>query len=72
MKLVSFCCDKGFNLLLHFHVFIEPHTQKALASYQLETLLAAIKDNNTEANSYTWAQPRKDCLAMSDEKFIFD
>ena len=67
MKLVSFGYDKDFNLFLQFPIFIEPYTQKPLALYQLETVPVPIKDNNTEANSYSWLQPRKDYLAMTEE-----
>ena len=64
MKLVSFSYDTDFNLLLQFPIFMELYTETPLAMYQLETGLVPIKDNNTEANSYNWLQPRKDYLAM--------
>ena len=38
--------------------------------YQLETVPIPIKDNNTEVNSHTWLQPRKDYLAMIEENYI--
>ena len=70
MKLVSFGYDKDFNLLLQCQVLIEPYTQKPLALYQLEEVPVPIKDTNTEANSYTWLQLKKDYLAMTEENYI--
>ena len=70
MKLVSFGSDTDFNLLPHFPTFIEPYIQKHSALYQLETVLVPIKDNNTETNSYTLLQPRKDYLCLTEEKYI--
>ena len=70
MKLVSLGHDKAFNLLLQFLGFIELYIQKPFALYQLEAVPFPIKDNNTEANSYTWLQPRKDYLAMIEDNYI--
>ena len=69
MKLKNFGYDKDFNLLFLFAVFIELCSQKPLHLYQLETLPVPFKYNNTEANSYTWLQPREDYFAMIGEKY---
>ena len=58
MKIISFSCDRDFNLVLQFPDFIEPYTQKPLALHQLEAVPVPIKYKNTEANSYLWLQPR--------------
>ena len=68
MKLVSLTYDKDFNLLLPFPAFAEPYTQKPLALFQLETVTVSTKDNNTEL--YTWLQPGKNYLAMTEENYI--
>ena len=70
MKLISFVYDEGFNLLFQFPVFIKPCTQMPLTLYQLETVHASIKVNNTETNSYTLLQPMKDNLGMIEENDI--
>ena len=57
-------------MLLQFPVFIEPYTQKPLPLHHLGTVPVPIKHNNTEANSYTWLQPRNDYLAMTEENYI--
>ena len=49
------------------------HTlRKPLALHHLETVSNAIKDNNTEANSYSWLQPRKDYVAKTEDLYLFD
>ena len=68
MELISFGYDDDFNLLPQFAVLIELHTLKSLTLYQLETV--PLKDNSSEANSYIWANPSEDYLAMTDENYI--
>ena len=70
MNLVSFWYDKDLKLLLQFPVFIKPYTEN-LWHYQEETAHVPIKDNNTEANSCTLQQPREECLAVTEEKYIY-
>ena len=70
MKAVSFGYDKDLNLVLQFPAFIESYTQKPLALYQVETVPVPFKDNNTEANSHTWLQPRKDYFTIMGENYI--
>ena len=67
MKLIIFGYGKDFNLLLQFIIFIQPYTHKPLALYQLEIIPVPIKDNNTEANSYTLLQTRKDYLTIIEK-----
>ena len=46
------------------------YTQKHLAPYQLETVPVPIRDNNTEANFYTWLQFSEEYLATTEENYI--
>ena len=70
MQLVTFGIDKDMNLVTQFPVFIQPHTQKPLILYQLETVLVLILDTNTDAQSYTHLKVRKPYLALNSETYI--
>ena len=56
MKLVTFCVDSQKNLIIQFLVFVQPHTQRRLTMYQIETFPAPILDENKQAQSYTELQ----------------
>ena len=49
MQLVTFGIDSDINLVIQFLVFIQPHMQKPLILYQLETVPVPILDQNTKA-----------------------
>ena len=53
MPFITFSIDKDMNLIIQFPVFIQPHTQKPLILYQLETVPVPILDKNTKGQSYT-------------------
>ena len=46
MKLVTFGIDDQRNLIIQFPVFVQPHTQQHLISYQMETVPVPIVDEN--------------------------
>ena len=67
MKLGAFGYDKYFNLLPQFPVSIKPLHPKNLEPYiNYRQYLCPSKDYNIKANFYTWLQPRKDYLAMTE------
>ena len=53
MKLITFGIDSQRNLIVQFHVFIQPYTQKRLIMYQIKTVPVPILDENKKAHSYT-------------------
>ena len=53
MKLVTFGIDEKKNLIIQFHVFVQPYTQKQLILYQIETVPVPILDKNEHAQLYT-------------------
>ena len=52
MKLVTIGMDNDKHLIVHFPVFIEPHTQLPLKLYQIETVPVQIRGKNTQVQSY--------------------
>ena len=70
MQLVTFCIDRGMNLLIQFPVFIQPYIQKPLILYQLETVPVPILDTNTKAQSYTHLHVNKPYTALNSETYI--
>ena len=46
MKLVTFGVDSQKKLIIQFPVFVQPHTQRALTMYQIETITVPILDEN--------------------------
>ena len=53
MQSVTFGIDREMILVIQFPVFIQPHIQKPLILYQLETVPVSILDTSMEAQSYT-------------------
>ena len=70
MQLVTFCIDKDTNLVIQFHLFIQPYTQKPLILYQLEMVPVPILDRNTKAQSYMHLQVKKPDIAPNSETYI--
>ena len=70
MKLVMFGIDKERNFIIQFPVFIQLHTQQPLILYQIETVPVPIKDQNTQALSYTHLQVNKLYIALNSEMNI--
>ena len=56
MRLVTFGIDKDRNLIIQFLVFTQQYTQQLLILYQIETVPVPIRDQNTQADSYTHIQ----------------
>ena len=70
MELVTFSIDKERNLIIQCLVFIQPYTQQPLISYQIETVLVPIIDQNKQAHSYTHLQIDKPYIALNSETYI--
>ena len=66
MQLVTFGINKDKNLI-QFPVFIQPCTQQPLILYQLETVPVPIRDQYTQAQSYTHPQVEKPYIALNTE-----
>ena len=70
MQLVTFGIDKDTNLIIQIPVFVQPYTQQSLILYQIETVPVLIKDQNTQAQSYTHLQVNKPYIAFNSETYI--
>ena len=70
MKLVTFDINRDQNLIVQFHVFIEPYTQQPLILYQTETVLVPIVDLNKQADSYTHLQIKRPYITLNFERYI--
>ena len=71
MELAAFGIDKDKNLIVQFPVFIQPYTQQPLVLYQLETeLQVPIKDQNTQADSYTQLQIDRPYITIYSKTYI--
>ena len=70
MKLVTFGIDNQRNLIVQFPVFIQPHTQKRLVMYQIETVPVPILDENEQVHSYTELKIEKPCIVLNEETYI--
>ena len=70
MKLVTFGIDNQRNLIVQFHVFVQPYTQKRLIMYQIETVPIPILDENEQAYSYTELKTEKPYIALDKETYI--
>ena len=70
MQLVTFGIDKDMNLIIQFPVLIQPHTQRPLILYQLETVPISILDRKTKAHSYTHLRIDKPYIALNSETYI--
>ena len=70
MKLVTFGIDRDRNLIIQFPIFVQPYTQQPLISYQLETVLVPIVDENSNAQPYTELKIRKLYIALNSETYI--
>ena len=71
MQLVTFGIDRDMNIVIQFPVFIQPHTQKPLILYQLETVPVLVLDKNIEAQSYTYLGVNKPYLILNPEIYIY-
>ena len=49
---------------------MQPYTQQPLILYQIETIPVPIKDQNTQAQSYTHLQVNKPYIALNSETYI--
>ena len=65
MRLVTFGIDKAKNQIVQFPVFIQTYAQQPLILYQLETVSVLIKDQNTQADSYTHLQIERPYIAQN-------
>ena len=70
MPLITFGIDKDRNLIIQFHVFVQPYNQKPLVLFQLETGLIPILDQNVKAHSYRHLQIKKPYIALNSETYI--
>ena len=70
MKLVTFGIVNQRNLIVQFHVFAQPYTQKRLIMYQIETVLVPILDENDQAYSYTELKIEKPYIVLNKETYI--
>ena len=70
MKLVTFGIDKERNLIIQFPVFTQPHEEKPLILYQIETVPVPIIDKNIQAHSYTHLQIDKPYITLNSETYI--
>ena len=70
MKLVTFSIDDQRNLIVHFPIFVHPHTQQHLILYQIESVPVPIRDENEQVQSYTYLQVRKPYIALNSETYI--
>ena len=55
---------------MQFPVFVEPHTQRRLVMYQMETVPIPILDRNDQAQSYTQLKISKPYIALNTETYI--
>ena len=53
MKLVTFGIDNQRTMIVQFPIFVQPHTQKRLIMYQIETVPVPTLDENEQAHSCT-------------------
>ena len=70
MKLVTFSVDRERNLIIHFSIFIQPHTQQPLVLYQIDTVPVLIVDQNTQADSYMHLQVDRPYITLNTETYI--
>ena len=70
IKLVMFGIDQDRNLIMQFPVFVQPHTQKPLTLYQIETIPVLILDMNKRVDSYTWIRIDKPYIALDLDTYI--
>ena len=70
MKLVTFGIDNQRNLIVQFHVFVQPYTQKRLIMYQIEIVPVPILDENEQAHSYTELKIEKLYIVLNEETYI--
>ena len=70
MKLVKFGIDNQRNLIVQFHVFVQPYTLKRLIMYQIETVPVPILDENEQVHSYTELKIEKPYIALNEETYI--
>ena len=70
MKLVTFGIDDQRNLIIQFPVFVQPHTQQHLISYQIETAPVSIVHENEQAQSYTYLKVKKPYIVLNSETYI--
>ena len=70
MKLVTFGIDKERNLIIQFPVYVQPHTQKRLIMYQIETVHIPILDQNENVQSYTQLKIDKPYIALDAETYL--
>ena len=70
MQLVTFGINSDTNLIIQFPVFIQPHMQKPLILYQLETVPVPLLDQNIKAQSYTHLRIKKPYIALNSETYI--
>ena len=70
MKLVMVGIDNQRNLIVQFHVFVQPYTQKRLIMYQIETVPVPILDKNEQVQLYTELKIEKPYIALNEETYI--
>ena len=70
MKLVMFGIDNQRNLIVQFPVFVQPHTQKRLIMYQIETVPVPFLDRNKQVQSYIELKIEKCYIALNEETYI--
>ena len=70
MKLVTFGIDNQRNLIVQFPVFVQPYTQKRLITYQIETVLVPILDENEQVHSYTELKIEKPYITLNEKTYI--
>ena len=51
-------------------MFVQPHTQRRLTIYQLETVPILILDENQQAQSYAELQIDRSYIALTDDTYI--
>ena len=70
MQLVTFGINSNMNLVIQFPVYIQPHTQKPLILYPLETVPVPVLDLNIKAQSCTHLRIKKPYIALNSETYI--
>ena len=70
MKLGTSGIDRDKNLVITFPVFIQTYTQQPLILYQIETLPVPIKDQNKQADSYTYLQVDRPYTTLNLQTYI--
>ena len=70
MKLVTFEIVNQRNLIVQFPVFVQPHNQKRLIMYQIETVLVPILDENEQVHLYTELKIEKLYITLNEDTYI--